>query len=103
MCGPCGPVVARLCGTNTDDQERWSVFQYKSHVCVSGGAHARLPHTVYTHADVNRRPDHHSSVGLYLQVVNYFILGPPQEDLVSYLDLSCGYFQGDLLAFVAGV
>lgn len=36
-------------------------------------------------------------VGLYLQVVSY-------ENLVSYLDLSWGYLQGDnLLVFVAGV
>lgn len=64
---------------------------YHMQVCVSGGAHTRLPHTVDTHVGVNRQSDHHNGVGLYLQVV-------------SYLDLSWGYLQGDnLLVFVAGV
>lgn len=44
---------------------------------------------------VKSQSDHHSSVGLVLQVVNYPMLGFLQEDLVSYLDLSCGYLQGD--------
>lgn len=70
---------------------------YHMQVCVSRGAHTRLPHTVDTHAGVNRQSDHHNGVGLYLQVVSY-------EDLVSYLDLSWGCLQGDnLLVFVAGV
>lgn len=77
---------------------------YHMQVCVSGGAHPRLPHTVYTHAGINRQSDHHNGVGLYLQFVSYRMLGPPQEDLVTYLDLSCGYLQGgSLLVFVAGV
>lgn len=55
-------------------------------VCASGGA---FP------AGVKSQSDHHIGVGLFLQVVNYSLLGSPQEDLVSYLDLSCGYLQGD--------
>lgn len=46
-------------------------------------------------AGVKSLSDHHSSVSLFLQVVSYPMLGSPQEDLVSYLDLSCGYLQGD--------
>ena len=46
-------------------------------------------------ASVKSQSDHDSSVGLFLQVVNYSVLGSPQEDLVSYLDLSCGSLQGD--------
>ena len=34
MCGHCGPMVARLCGANTDEQGRWSVFQYIPHASV---------------------------------------------------------------------
>lgn len=44
---------------------------------------------------IKSQPDHLSSVSLFLQVVNYPMLGSPQEDLVSYLDLSCGFLQGD--------
>lgn len=46
-------------------------------------------------AGVKSQSDHHSSMGLFLQVVSYPMLGSPQEDLVSYLGLSCGYLQGD--------
>lgn len=46
-------------------------------------------------ASIKSQSNHHSSVGLFLLVINYSMLGSPQEDLVSYLDLSCGYLQGD--------
>lgn len=76
---------------------------YHMQVCVSGGAHPRLPYSVHT-CRCQQQSDHHNGVGLYLQFVSYHMLGPPQEDLVSYLDLSWGYFQGEnLLVFVAGV
>lgn len=42
--------------------------------------------------------DHHSSVGLFFQVVTCAMLGSPQEDLVSYLDLSCGCLPGRLMS-----
>lgn len=61
------------------------------HVCVSA-EEAVLACPV----GIKGQSDHHSSVGLFLQVVNYLpYVGFPQEDLVSYLDLSCGYLQGD--------
>lgn len=46
-------------------------------------------------AGVKSQSDHPSSMSLFLQVVSYPMLGSPQEDLVSYLDLSCGYLPGD--------
>lgn len=72
--------------------------------CVSAEGSIHACPTVYTHAGINRQSDHHNRVGLYLQFVSYRMLGLPQEDLVSYLDRSCGYLQGgSLLVFVAGV
>lgn len=72
--------------------------------CVSAEGPIHACPTQYTRAGINRQSDHHNGVRLYLQFVSYRMLGLPQEDLVSYLDLSCGYLQGgSLLVFVAGV
>lgn len=92
VCDSCRLAVAGLRGTNTDDQARWCVFQYKSYASV---CQPRSPILIACLAGLKSQSDHLSSVGLFLQVVNYPMLGSPQEDLVSYLDLSCGYLQGD--------